>query len=103
MTILIKVLVWYLALRLGDSGPASRPWMLGAIVGLAFLGADLLWGVPNPRTAVILAGGYVISGLGVMHVYYRAESIVLSLLVIAVGTALLFAGVPFFLPQILDR
>jgi type III secretory pathway component EscS len=101
-SVTFKLLSWYLALRYGDTGRPSRPWILGAIVGLVFGIFDATSQYRVLQNNVILFVIYLVAALIIMNIYYRIHSIVLSLVVIAVGTFVLFLGIPYFCVTMID-
>ena|ERR1022692_685301 len=101
-SITFKVLSWYLALKYGDTGRPSRPWILGTIVAIVFAGFDLGSGYRGPHNELMLSAAYLVAAIVLMNIYYRIQSVVLSLLVGAIGTAVLFFGVPYLVDVILE-
>ncbi len=95
-SILFKLLTWYLALKVGDTGRPSRPWILGALIACVFALFDCFSVHHDLNSNLTIVGAYLFAGLAIMHSYYRTQGVVLSLLVIAVGTAVLFLGIPYF-------
>jgi hypothetical protein len=100
-SITFKLLSWYLALKFGDTGRPSRPWFLGAAVAAVFAGFDILSEHRDLRSDVILSASYLVTALVILHIYYRVESVVWSVLIGAVGGGVLFLGVPYYIGQLL--
>ncbi len=95
-SITFKLLSWYLALKYGDAGRVSRPWILGAVVALVFAGFDVCSAHRGFQGSLMLASAYLVTAVVLMNIYYRISNIALSLVVAAVGTVVLFFGVPYF-------
>jgi hypothetical protein len=96
-SITCKLLAWYFALRYGDSGPDSRPWLLGGIIGVVFGMFDILVESRQLWVQTLVLLSYLSAGFAIMHVYFRIEGVVLSVLTCAVGTGMLFIGIPIML------
>ena len=94
-SITFKLMSWWLLLKYGDTGSPSRPWVLGTLVGVVFATFDIVAEYRGLLHSGIIGGAYVFCGLVLAHIYYRTENLALSLLVGAVGTAVLFLGGPF--------
>jgi hypothetical protein len=102
ISVTFKLLSWYLALRYGDTGRPTRPWILGTLVAIVFAGFDLASGYRSPRSQTLLAAAYLVAAVVLMNVYYRIQSVALALLVGAIGTAVLFFGVPYLVNIVLE-
>ena len=102
-SITFKLLTWYLALRIGDTGRPSRPWILGAAIAVVFAGFDVCSSYHDLRSDVIISIAYLVAAIVIMNIYYRTSSVAMSLLMVAVGTAVLFFGVPYFANVIFYR
>ena len=102
-SITLKLLTWYLALKYGDEGPAKRPWILGVVIGGIFavfdLEANYQWWSFQQKTEVCAI--YLVAAVAIMKIYWRVQNNALSLLIAAIGTAILFFGVPYFVEAIL--
>jgi hypothetical protein len=94
-SITFKLLSLYLGLHYGDAGPQSRPWILGTVIGLVFATFDAASGPQALRIIVGYFVAYLVAALLFTHVYYRLTGILWSLLTAAVGTGVLFFGVPY--------
>jgi len=94
-SITFKLLIWYFALKFGDTGRPSRPWILGSAVAFVFTGFDVYTSQLGLRSGLILSVAYLVSAVVLTNVYYRVQDVALSLLVGAIGTAVLFFGVPY--------
>ena len=102
-SVTFKLLSLYLGFRYGDNGPQSRPWILGAVIGLVFAVFDATSAPYPPQIIVAFLVAYLIAALVVMHIYYRMEGIFSSLLVLGIGTAILFFGVPVLIAYYAER
>ena len=97
VSITVKLLVWYLALHYGDAGNAKRPWLLGLVVGSVFAAFDLYANrVPLPHRD-LKAAIYLATAILLFNVYYRLRGIAASLAVVAIGTAVMFLLLPYWL------
>src|ERR1017187_5622534 len=92
-SVTFKLLSLYLAFKYGDAGGRARPWILGAVVAVVFAGFDVGTLYHGLRTCLLLAAAYLVAAVVVLNLYYRVQSIALSLLVVAAGTLVLFFGV----------
>jgi len=102
-SVTFKLLSWTLALKYGDDGGHRRPWILGLVLGLVFAACDIFSGPLEWKIDAILLGAYLVSALAIMHVYHRTDGILLAILVCAVGTAVLFFGVPYLAFSLLSE
>jgi hypothetical protein len=102
-SITFKLLSWYLALKFGDEGPAKRPWILGIIVGGVFgifdFESNRQWTFQQRAELGVF---YLIAAIVLMNIYHRVQNIALSLLIGAIGTAILFFGVPISAAVLFD-
>ena len=101
-SITFKLLCLYLALKYGDRGKANRPWCLGLAIALIFSFFDVNCGYRNLRSHLILCVAYLAVALVVMHLYYRVQNVVASLLIGSIGVVTLFFGIPYFVAIVLD-
>jgi len=95
LSVTIKLLCLYFALKFGDTGRPSRPWILGVVLAVLFTGIDLLSGYRTPHHGLILGSLYLVSAVVLMNLYYRIQNVALSLLVGAGGAVFLLLGVPY--------
>jgi len=101
-SITFKLLSLYLAWKYGGTGRPTRPWYFGLAIAVVFSVFDVCSGYRSVRSDVILCVTYLIVALVVMHLYYRIQSVLGSVLVGAIGGATLFLVVPYFVDVVLD-
>jgi hypothetical protein len=98
-----KLLILYLSFKYGDAGRARRPWILGILLGFVFTFFDVCFSSWNLHVKFFLAVAYFCYAIFIMQIYYRTHSILGSLAIVAISTAILFFGIPFFLGPLLEK
>src|SRR6266700_3665096 len=86
-SILFKVLSLYLALKYGDAGPRSRPWIIGVALAILFSAFDVSSGYRSLHSQIILCAFYLVFAVIVMNIYYRIHGVILSVLFGATSAA----------------
>lgn len=102
MLIPFKLLTWIVLLKYGQEGTSRRPWISGFIMAMLATFFDVVAQFPGWKETACLLVAYLIVCWLLLHLYYRADGIVASLLLVAVGSLLIFIGVPYGVAKLFD-